>query len=629
MSKLFWQLLKAAPIALGTSIFLASASIAAPETNEVLDQIKEYNNEAQGASMGQVTNVFELRDVSPGDWAFEALRSLVERYGCIEGYPDKTYRGNRALSRYEFAAGLNACLNQIERLIAASEAVLREDIDKLQRLLEEFQQELTALGARVDDLEGRVAFLEDHQFSTTTKLKGEAIMSLNVAGTDFQASNRDLITRRAVQGETNPVLQNQRVLFGPDPALGNPNPVGTPLTVRRDVPEVEDEVTLSNRVRLELNSSFTGKDNLTTRLQSGSFDNLRNATGTYNARLGYADNTDNGVEVDKLLYRTPLGGDRFQAYLGAVGIALDDVFDVNNPYFESSGTGALSRFARFNPIVYRTSTEGGIATNIKFGEKFGVGLAYLTGATDRNGDLGPEDFRDGGGVFDGDYTAGIQINFDPSERLGISATYARSYYSGPELDNNGLFGRTGSDEAEIPFRRNAFINAAIPGVPGTAAGLVPGDAVATSVDRFGLQATFKVTDRFNVAGWFGAALARPEAPYFNLNGPGLFGPAPADNETDVILSAALNLALLDLLKEGSVLGLAFGVPPVNTDSTNSYVSILTGSSNDPTYFVEAQYRYPITDRILITPGAYVVINPNQNADNDTIVVGTLRTTFKF
>src|SRR4028118_1661823 len=97
--------------------------------------------------MSQVTNVTQLRDVSPGDWAFEALRSLVERYGCIAGYPDSTYRGNRAMSRYEFAAGLNACLQQIERLIASSTAdfVTRGDLETLQRLVQEFQTELTTL----------------------------------------------------------------------------------------------------------------------------------------------------------------------------------------------------------------------------------------------------------------------------------------------------------------------------------------------------------------------------------------------------------------------------------------------------------------------------------------------------
>ncbi len=63
--------------------------------------------------MSQVTSVSQLTDVRPTDWAFQALQSLVERYGCIVGFPDKTYRGSQALTRYEFAAGLNACLDRI------------------------------------------------------------------------------------------------------------------------------------------------------------------------------------------------------------------------------------------------------------------------------------------------------------------------------------------------------------------------------------------------------------------------------------------------------------------------------------------------------------------------------------
>jgi hypothetical protein len=109
--------------------------------------------------MDQVTNVTQLSDVRPSDWAYEALRSLVERYGCIAGYPDGTFRGNRAMSRYEFAAGLNACLQQIERLIAGSGSDLasRADLERLQRLVSEFQAELATLGTRVDNLEGRTA----------------------------------------------------------------------------------------------------------------------------------------------------------------------------------------------------------------------------------------------------------------------------------------------------------------------------------------------------------------------------------------------------------------------------------------------------------------------------------------
>lgn len=61
--------------------------------------------------IGQVTSVSQLSDVQPTDWAFQALQSLVERYGCIAGYPDGTFRGNRAATRYELAAALNACLD--------------------------------------------------------------------------------------------------------------------------------------------------------------------------------------------------------------------------------------------------------------------------------------------------------------------------------------------------------------------------------------------------------------------------------------------------------------------------------------------------------------------------------------
>jgi len=71
-------------------------------------------------SLGQVTNVTQLQDVQPRDWAYVALQELVERYGCIAGYPDGTFRGNRALTRYEFAAGLNACLDRVNELCSSN-----------------------------------------------------------------------------------------------------------------------------------------------------------------------------------------------------------------------------------------------------------------------------------------------------------------------------------------------------------------------------------------------------------------------------------------------------------------------------------------------------------------------------
>src|ERR671932_174566 len=236
-------------------------------TDEILNQINRYNREGN-ASQGQVTNVTQLRDVSPGDWAYEALRSLVERYGCIAGYPDGTYRGNRALSRYEFAAGLNACLQQVERLIASntSNFVTRQDLATLQRLIDEFRTELATLGTRVDKLEGRVGFLEDHQFSTTTKLQGEAIFAL----TD----------------EFNQPISNNTVF--------------------------------QDRVRLTFNTSFTGRDRLATRLAAGNADALnRFANGdgtvltegqqTFNLTGGSANNS---VVLDWLAYYFNFGSSK-------------------------------------------------------------------------------------------------------------------------------------------------------------------------------------------------------------------------------------------------------------------------------------------------------------------------------
>ena len=79
-----------------------------PVANELLQQIQRVRQpkgfQVTNNELSQVTDVNQLRDVEPTAWAYEALKSLVERYGCIVGYPDRTFRGNRALSRWEFAA---------------------------------------------------------------------------------------------------------------------------------------------------------------------------------------------------------------------------------------------------------------------------------------------------------------------------------------------------------------------------------------------------------------------------------------------------------------------------------------------------------------------------------------------
>lgn len=175
------------------------------------------NSDTSNEQMAQVTSVSQLSDVQPTDWAFGALQSLVERYGCVAGYPDSTYLGNRALTRYEFTAGLNACLDRINELIATASAdvVTKADFATLERLQAEFARELATLRDRVDSLEVATAELEANQFSTTTQLVGQALFAVAGAFGDEKANSDE---------------------------------------------SVDDNVFLSERVRLLFNSSFSGRD---------------------------------------------------------------------------------------------------------------------------------------------------------------------------------------------------------------------------------------------------------------------------------------------------------------------------------------------------------------------------------
>ena len=164
--KLFHQLL-VAPAALG---LLAPMAANATELN--INGVSDY-----AATGEQVTSITQFSDVYPTDWAYQALSNLIERYGCVAGYPNGTYRGNRAMTRFEAAALLNACLDRVT-----------EVTDELKRLMKEFEKELAILKGRVDGLEARVGELEATQFSTTTKLKGQATF---VIGANSFGGNAD------------------------------------------------------------------------------------------------------------------------------------------------------------------------------------------------------------------------------------------------------------------------------------------------------------------------------------------------------------------------------------------------------------------------------------------------------
>jgi hypothetical protein len=537
---------------------LAQQVPAADNTNadstQVLEEINRYTQgDAQGSdsnTLDQVTNVSQLRDVSPGDWAYEALRSLVERYGCIAGYPDGTFRGNRATSRYEFAAGLNACLQQVERLIAASGEgfVTRQDLETLQRLIQEFQAELTTLGARVDTLEGRVSFLEEHQFSTTTKLNAEVIFAVSDLFGGQDANNNDY---------------------------------------------TDNETVLQDRVRLNFDSSFTGRDRLRTRLQAGNVATFGPLTTiTREGRLGFELNNGNDIELEKLWYRFPLS-DLATVHLFANGANFDDFVPLLNPSLESSGSGSISRFGRYNPIYRVGGQNAGAGISLGTKSPIRVDLGYLAGTNASNP-------GEDAGFFKGSYSALGQVTFQPSSAFSIAATYIHSYVTNPDsLTGNAALGGslghgTGSRASQVNNIQRPVVG-----------------------NSYGLEASFAFSPQLILSGWAGLSEAI------------ILGRGDVD-----VWNYGATLAINDLGSKGSTLGFVVGMEPKVTGTSNSTVASLIGlpgrrDDRDTGLHIEGFYKFKVTNNIALTPGVIWLTAPGHNNNNDDIFIGTLRTTFTF
>ena len=247
-------------------------------------------------SKNQVTSVNQFSDVLPTDWAYQALSNLVEKYGCVAGYPNGKFKGGNAMTRFEAAALLNACLDRVS-----------EVTDELQKLLNEFDSELTVLTSRVDGLESKVGQLQAQQFSTTTKLRGE--VSFVIGGTPNFNSNA-VTNTAAVSGINRTTLASC--------AAGSANCVGG----SRAVTAKPNATTFNYDARLAFDTSFSGKDLLRTRLRSGNFSSLPFGSSSQIFKLDKAEQsqgtgTSSNVWIDRLFYTFPVG-DEIKLTAGAL-----------------------------------------------------------------------------------------------------------------------------------------------------------------------------------------------------------------------------------------------------------------------------------------------------------------------
>ena len=507
---------------------------------------------ASKTAQSSVTSVSQLSDVRPTDWAFTALQSLSERYQLNFGYPDGTFRGRQALSRYEFAAALNSALDKVNDLVSSglADKVGKEDLVTLQKLQEEFASELATLRGRVDALDAKTAKLEAQQFSTTTKLYGQAIFGL--------------------QGR-----------FGNSAQIGAGAKTKDPAT----------NVTFGQQVQLSLVTQFSDRSILLTGLQAGNLntgaDPLTSLYALNNGytRLGYEGNTANTFVLSDLTYRF-LPTNSLAILVGARGVNAVNVFRGPNRV-EGAGSGPISLFAQRNPIIGFNAGQAGLGFDWQINKNFSLQGVYSAGE--------PATATGDGGLFGGNTSIGVQLAANLFDRLDLALYYLNSYTNSGTLNN--------------PVGDNII-------------GLVS-PASKFSTNSFGSTVSWNVSKKLNFGGWLGFSSS-------NIK--------DSTGSVETFNWMAFS-NLVDTFREGDLLGLYVGQPPKITSSSLAgginYPSLYNGTGGvaggqpASTTHVELFYRYPISKNITITPGLIFLFNPAQSANNDTVTIGALRTTFSF
>ena len=382
--------------------------------------------------------------------------------------------------------------------------------------------------------------------------------------------------------------------------------------------------------------------------------------------------------VDILEYRFPVLNDKLVLYGSTFGFALSNVLTANAPFFDV-GRGSISRFGQLNPILrIGGPMEAGVGFDWSISDPIRLQAAYGT--------------RDSGnpatGFFGADHsTLGVQLLAQPSDKIVTGINYVNSYSSDGTL---GTF--TGSVNAETGgLWSNARVPATVDQLndPTFAAccRFLLGDQPA-QIHAVGGSFQWNVNEIVNLAAWGGYTFTNfiNKIPNeldnpFVVGNPAIngIGDSAGQRPNAEAATFSLSLGISDPFgREGDVFGFIFGMPPklvnagpetrgtavpffeqvinnedltVVTDNNPNLDTVgqVIAADGDVEGLVEQDilpaslgqedeatslhfeffYRFKVNDNIWLTPGFFFVTNPGHIANNDTIYVGTIRTTFRF
>jgi hypothetical protein len=553
-----FQKLLLAPAALGLVTPLAvSASRPASAADLNIAGVSQYRIGSHANSQEQVTSITQFSDVQPTDWAYQALSNLIERYGCVAGYPNGTVKGKQAMTRYEAAALLNACLDRITDVT-----------DELKRLMKEFEKELAVLKGRVDGLEAKVGQLDATQFSTTTKLSGIATFVLGANSFGGTGTSNLQAQARATEGGTS---------FNYD-------------------------------VRLNLDTSFTGKDLLRTQLRAGNFADSGfgggGTVGTNDAALllnqlevafqqDCGTDTDCGdvVAIQRLFYQVPVGN----ALTLTVGgkVRQDDMLAMWPSVYPSDTLIDFFTYAGA-PGAYNSNLGPGLGLWWKQ-SGWSVSANYVAG----NGDNGTPS-AGGIGTSGSEQTGTLQLGYS-NDTIGIAAAY--TYSKGVGVASGTPFSvlsTSGNGDRLLGLDTSSTMNSLSLSAywQPSSSGWIP--SISTG---WGLNTTSETNPTFN---------------FNQLQSQSWY----------------VGVQWSDVLLPGNKAGMAVGQPTFVTRCGDA----CEGTPQDAQYAWEWWYSLQVTDNITVTPSIFYLSNllgqvAKQETGNGAASLsdfgGLVKTTFKF
>ncbi len=559
-------------LSLAATVLLASTgpTLAVPDTSVA----NILGDRAPEPSVSQVSSASELEDVDPNVWAFQALKSLVERYACIEGYPSKKYLGNRPLSRYEFAAGLNTCLDKIgEQLAAATDPLAtKEDLAVVQRLQEEFKTELATLRGRTDALEAKTKELEANQFSTTTKLNATGVFDINGGGGG---------------GTITPLAQNG----------------GAPISANAA------NTTFGGRVRLNFDAKLDKDTNDLLKIRVATFPALGQDTsatlgaGTRSGQLFFGGvaptagvvgaapvtNGNQAAQFDKVWYAfNPFKSANFRVWVGP-RVQVIDVLD-KNPYLINDETRFSTTFNLFNPLISGYAhLNSALGFDWKIADQFSFRTLYSAADAGRSNSA----IGGGGGVTGGLTQLATELEYRPSKELGLKLQYT---HAGIPLTgaNRRVFGPSPVFIGSNPqVQGNNF----------------------SSVDAFGFNTDWAISESVKFFGRIAFASSQ------------ITGGTGGNLNANTWL---VGFELPDLFTKGNTGGISFGQPTKITSASGltGLNGLPVGADPSSENALEVYYSIKLAKGITLTPDIQFISNPG-NTSNPSLTIGTLRAVYTF